>query len=167
MSQCITVGVYVLYGKAGVCRIQEQKDIKIGKQINSYYVLTPVSDGHSSVYVPCDNAELVERMRPLLTREKIDALLAETDNERQPWLEDRNQRSALYRSAIMDGDRLRLIRVICCLYRKKHERMEQGKRLSMMDEAALQECMRLIDEEFAMVLDLPRTAVQEYILERI
>lgn len=167
MSQCIAVGAYVLYGKTGVCRIQEQKDIKIGKQINSYYVLAPVSDGRSSVYVPCDNAELVERMRPLLSREEIDAILTEADDERQPWMEDRNQRAILYRSAIMDGDRIRLIRVICCLYRKKHERMEQGKRLSMMDEAALQECMRLIDEEFAMVLDLPRNAVQGYILERI
>lgn len=167
MSLCIAVGAYVLYGKTGVCRIQEKKDIKIGKQINSYYVLAPVSDGRSSVYVPCDNAELVARMRPLLTREEIDTLLTEADDERQPWLEDRNQRSALYRSAIMDGDRIRLIRVICCLFRKKHERMEQGKRLSMMDEAALHECMRLIDEEFAMVLDIPRNAVQGYILERI
>ena len=106
-------------------------------------------------------------MRPLLTREEIDALLVGADEERQPWLEDRNQRSALYRAAVMDGDRLLLIRVICCLFRKKHERMEQGKRLSMMDEAAMQECMRLIDEEFAMVLDIPRNAVQEYVLERI
>ena len=45
--------------------------------------------------------------------------------------------------------------------------MEQGKRLSMMDDAALQECIRLIDEEFSMVLGIPRADVMDYILERI
>ena len=167
MTPSIAIGTYVLYGKTGVCLVQEQKDIRIGKQSSSYYVLLPVGDGRSSVYVPCDNEELVARMRPLLSREEIDVLLSDADTEKQPWLEDRTARSNLYRVVMAEGDRRQLIRVIFCLFRKKHERLEQGKRLSMMDDAALQECMRLIDEEFSMVLDIPRTAVVDYILERI
>lgn len=161
------IGTYVLYGKTGVCLVQEQKTIKMGRESSQYYVLSPVSDGRSSVYVPCDNADLVARMRPLLTRDEINALLVDAEAERQPWIDDRNERGALYRRVAADGDRQQLIRVICCLFRKKHERMEMGKHLSTMDEAALQECMRLIDEEFSMVLDIPRSAVVDYILERI
>ena len=167
MSQPITIGTHVLYGKTGVCLVKERKDIRIGKQSNSYYVLLPVGDGRSAVYVPCENEDLVARMRPLLTRDEIDSLLSDADTEKQPWLEDRTARSNLYRAVMADGDRRQLIRVICCLFRKKHERMEQGKRLSMMDDAALQEGMRLIDEEFSMVLSIPRNEVQAYILERI
>jgi len=151
----------------GVCLVQEQKTIKMGKESSLYYVLCPISDGRSSIYVPCDNAELVARMRPLLTRVEIDALLSDADEERVQWIDDRAERAALYRSVATDGDRRRLIRVICCLFRKKHERQEQGKRLSAMDESALQECMRLIDEEFSMVLGIPRTDVPNYILERL
>ena len=167
MSLPIAIGTHVLYGKTGVCLVQEQKTIKMGKESSLYYVLCPVSDVRSSVYVPCDNADLVARMRPLLTREEIDALLSDADEERQPWIEDRNERGALYRTVAAEGDRRRLIRVICCLFRKKHERQEMGKRLSLMDESALQECMRLIDEEFSMVLGIPRSEVVNYILERI
>ena len=167
MSAQAVIGTYVLYGKTGVCLVQEQTSMKMGKEISQYYVLAPISDGRSSVYVPCDNAALVERMRPLLTREEIDALLVDADDVRQPWIEDRNERGALYRRVAAEGDRQQLIRVICCLFRKKYERQEMGKHLSTMDEAALQECMRLIDEEFSMVLDIPRSEVVNYILERI
>ena len=167
MSQPIAIGTHVLYGKTGVCLVQEQKTVKVGRESNTYYVLCPVSDGRSCVYVPCDNADLVARMRPLLTREEIDTLLSDADAERQPWLDDRNERAALYRTVSAEGDRRHLIRVICCLFRKKHERQELGKRLSTMDDAALQECMRLIDEEFSMVLNIPRSDVVNYILERI
>jgi len=167
MSLPIAIGTHVLYGKMGVCLVQEQKTIKMGKESSLYYVLCPISDGRSSIYVPCDNAELVARMRPLLTRVEIDALLSDADEERVQWIDDRAERAALYRSVATDGDRRRLIRVICCLFRKKHERQEQGKRLSAMDESALQECMRLIDEEFSMVLGIPRTDVPNYILERL
>ena len=167
MSQPIAIGTYVLYGKTGVCQVQEYKDVRIGRETCSYYVLAPVSDGRSSVYVPRDNAELVARMRPLLTREEIHTLLAAVDAENQPWLEDRNARTTLYRAVMTEGDRCRLIRVIGCLYRKKHERMELGKRLSMMDESALQECTRLIDEEFSLVLEIPRSEVPNYILEHV
>ena len=93
--------------------------------------------------------------------------MSDADAERQLWIDDRNERSALYRRVTAEGDRRLLIRVICCLFRKKHERQEMGKRLSMMDESALQECMRLIDEEFSLVLDIPRDEVVNYILERI
>lgn len=167
MNPPIEVGTHVLYGKMGVCLVQEQKAIKMGKDSSLYYVLCPVSDGRSSIYVPCDNAELVARMRPLLTRDEINALLSDADEERVQWIDDRSARAALYRSVTADGDRRLLIRVICCLFRRKHERQELGKRLSAMDESALQECMRLIDEEFSMVLDIPRTEVVHYILERL
>jgi len=94
-------------------------------------------------------------------------LLSDADEQKLQWIDDRNERSALYRTVTNGGDRSMLIRLICCLFRKKHERQEIGKRLSAMDETALQECMRLIDEEFSMVLNIPRNEVVNYILERL
>ena len=89
MSQPIAIGAYVLYGKTGVCQVQEYKDVRIGGETCSYYVLAPISDGRSSVYVPRNNAELVARMRPLLSREEIDSLLSAADDVRLEWLDDR------------------------------------------------------------------------------
>ena len=132
-----------------------------------YYVLTPVGDSRSSVYVPCHNPDLLARMRPLLTREEIDALLSDVDTVRLTWIDDRNERAMLYRAVTGGGDRKELVRLLACLMRKKQERIAIGKRLSSMDENFLQECVRLVQEEFSMVLGIAAREVGPYIQERL
>lgn len=163
MSDGAKIGSYVLYGKTGVCLVKEQTVMNGGQ----YYVLSPISDRHSSVYVPCANEELVGRMRPLLSREEIDLLLSNADEVRLEWLEDRNERATFCRSVLCGGDRKELVRLLCCLMRRKIERMEMGKRLSAMDETFLQECVRLVQEEFSMVLGISTREVGPYIQERL
>lgn len=164
MSETAKIGTYVMYGKTGVCLIKEQTTMFGG---GLYYVLSPVSDSRSFVYVPCDNADLVARMRPLLSRKEIDCLLSDADDVRMEWVDDRAERAMRYRSITTGGDRRELIRLIGCLMRKKQERITMGKRLSTMDDNALQECVRLVQEEFSMVLDIPISAVSAYIHERL
>ena len=163
MSDAAKIGSYVMYGKTGVCLVKEQTVMNGGQ----YYVLSPIGDRHSSVYVPCSNEELVGRMRPLLSREEIDLLLSNADDVRLEWLEDRNERSSFCRAVLNSGDRKALVRLLCCLMRRKIERIEMGKRLSAMDETFLQECVRLVQEEFSMVLDIPQREVGPYIQERL
>lgn len=163
MSEVAKIGTYVMYGKTGVCLIKEQT-VMSGRQ---YYVLSPVSDSRSSVYVPCDNLDLLARMRPLLSPEEIDCLLSAADEVKLAWVEDRNERGMLYRTIIGSGDRQELVRLLCCLMRKKQERLGIGKRLSSMDENTLQECVRLVQEEFSMVLGIAKRDVGPYIQERL
>lgn len=163
MSDSAKIGTYVLYGKTGVCFVKEQTAMS-GAQ---YFVLQPVNDSRSSVYVPCGNPDLVARMRPLLSREEIDDLLSDADDVKMAWVDDRGERSMLYRAVTVGGDRRELIRLICCLMRKKQERMNLGKRLSSMDENALHECVRLIEEEFSLVLGIAGHEVGPYIQERL
>ncbi len=163
MSEAAKIGTYVLYGKTGVCLVKEQTTMNGGQ----YYVLSPISDSRSSVYVPLCNEELVGRMRPLLSREEIDLLLSNADEVRMEWLEDRNERASFCRAVLCGGDRQELVRLLCCLMRRKMERIDMGKRLSTMDETFLQECVRLVQEEFSMVLGIPTREVGPYIQERL
>lgn len=163
MSEVAKIGTYVMYGKTGVCLVKE-KTTMAGAL---YYVLAPVGDSRSSVYVPGNNPELLARMRPLLTRDEIDALLSDVDTVRMAWIDDRNERAMLYRAVTGGGDRKELIRLLACLMRKKQERIAMGKRLSSMDEGFLQECVRLVQEEFSMVLGIAAREVGPYIQERL
>ena len=163
MSDAAKIGTYVMYGKTGVCLIKEQTTMSGGQ----YYVLNPISDSRSSVYVPCDNPALLARMRPLLQAEEIENLLSDADDVKLTWVEDRNERAMLCRTVLGGGDRKELVRLLCCLMRKKVERIELGKRLSTMDENFLQECVRLVQEEFSMVLGITEKEVGPYIQERL
>lgn len=163
MSKAVKIGTYVLYAKTGVCLIKEQTTMS-GRR---YYVLSPIGDSRSSVYVPCDKPEMMERMRSLLTREEIDMLLSDADTVRMEWIDDRNERAMMYRTITGSGDRKELVRLLVCLMRKKQERMAIGKRLSSMDDNFLHECVRLVQEEFSMVLGIEQREVGPYIQERL
>ena len=163
MSDAARIGTYVLYAKTGVCLVKE----KITMGGGQYYVLSPIGDSRSSVYVPCDNEALVARMRPLLSREEIDGLLSDADEVKREWVDDRNERALMYRAVTGSGDRKELVRLLACLMRKKQERIALGKRLSSMDETVLQDCVRLVQEEFSMVLGIAAHEVGPYIQERL
>ena len=69
---------YVHYGAYGVCRVEDLRSMRFGpgEPLREYYVLRSVDQHGADIYVPADNAALTARMRPVLSREEIDRLLA-------------------------------------------------------------------------------------------
>ncbi|MBQ5840813.1 MAG: hypothetical protein IIW40_02540, partial [Clostridia bacterium] len=156
-----------MYGKMGVCCVEDKRAVTFGGDMGEYYVLRPMSDSRSVVYVPCDNDTLVERMRPLLSREEIEALLSGVGEEELKWIEDKDERRTVFREVLAQGDRRQLLLMIRCLYGKKQEKQSGNKRLATSDEVLFQEAVRLLEEEIAEVLQIPREMVAEYIRSRL
>ncbi len=167
MQESVKKGSHVVYGKIGVCRVEDKVTMSFGDRSGEYYVLYPVSDTRSAVYVPCDNTELTTRMQPLLTREEIDALLLGVEGECLDWIEDKDERRSAFREVLAQGDRRQLLLLIRCLFGKKQEKLAGSKRLSSADEMLLQEAVRLLEEEFSTALDIPRESVEKYIRQRL
>lgn len=164
MNGSIQKGEYVVYGKVGVCRVVDRQQMSFGAGGGGeYYVLAPESDPHSSVYVPCGNRTLMERLRPLMTQQEIEDMLEAVPQQTVEWIDDRTRRQDCFRSMMADGDRRQLLRLIRCLSGKKRERMAEGKTLSSADESLMRECIRLVDEEFSLALRMPREQVGAYI----
>ncbi len=158
---------YVVYGKMGVCRVMDRQRLSFGGEKEEYYILAPMRDPRSLVYVPCANETLVARLRPLLTGDEIDNILSCVAQVDIPWTEDRGERASQFRAIISDGDRREIVRLVRCLYAKKQEKAAAGKKLSAADEAFLQECIRLIEEEFVLALGISAEQVGNYIRERV
>ena len=167
MGQEFAIGSHVVYGKTGVCLLTAKQILTVGGNSEEYYVLLPISDPRSSVYVPCANPLLTARLRPLLTREQIEAILDGVDDTSMEWLDDRTERQVAFRRIMGSDDRLQLIRMIRCLYCKKQEKTAAGKRLSTMDETTLQDAVRQLEEEFSTALGISRSGVSAYIRTRI
>ena len=94
-------------------------------------------------------------------------MLCSVSDEQVDWIEERNERSTAFRRILAQGDRRQIVRLIRCLNQKKQERIQAGKKLSNTDEVLLQECVRLVDEEFSLALGIPRAQVGSYIQERL
>ncbi len=167
MSEVFEKDRYVVYGKMGVCRVVDRQRLSFGGEREEYYILAPERDPRSSVYVPCANEMLMARLRPLLTKAEIDDVLSSVTQEAIPWTEDRGERTAQFRAIIAEGERRQIVRLVRCLYAKKQEKALEGKKFSAADEMFLQECVRLVEEEFALALGISAKQVGDYIRERI
>lgn len=170
MSQTFAVGEHVKYGGTGICRIDRIEEIAFPGQIaaRACYVLKPLRNLAVEVSVPLDNPTLCEKMKPLLTRAEVDALLdAAKQAEPIEWIEDRKQRSSEFRHMIGSGDTETLLRLVHSILLHKAGCAKLGKRLSAADDNARRDAERLLDEEFAFSLGVSPEEAGKYIRTRL
>lgn len=161
------IGETVLYGTEGVCRIDEIQEMKCCGTKAAYYVLKPVYRAGATIYVPLDNERLVGRMRRVLSRAEIDELLRCVTQEELPWIEDANERRQEYGRILTEGDRCEVVRLIRLLYLRRQTLVSAGKHLRSSDDQLLREAEKLLNDEFALVLNIPQREVPEYIRTHI
>lgn len=165
MSPAHEKGTYVRYGSTGVCVIDDIRMMSLpGTGIGGeYYVLRPVHGESSVIYVPVSNEKMAAAMIPVLTRKEIESIILSAAADALPWTEDRKERSEQQREILRRCDRRELLRMISCIYLRKRELSEAGRRLAGADENALRQAERQINNELTFVLGIEESQVGEYI----
>ena len=161
------IGETVLYGTEGVCTIAEIREMKIGRERASYYVLQPVHREGATIFVPLANETLLAKMRPLLSATQIDGLLQRVSRDEPVWIEDAALRKEEFRRILTAGDRRELLGMIRVLYRRREALRRTGKHLRTNDEQTLRDAEKLLNDEFATVLHIEPHEVPAYIRARL
>ena len=161
------VGAVVVYGLQGVCRIEDITEMRVGDDLRSYYILCPVNDSKSTVYVPADNERLVSQMRELLTIGDIDAIIDEVKAADALWIKNDAERKAYCSAVIKNGNRKEILQLISMMYIHKEEQLNNKKRFQISDDRYLKEAEKLINDEFSYVLGISQEEVSEYIKNKI
>ena len=166
MEKAHQKGEFVRYGINGVCVIADIESMVSmdRRSIQTYYVLCPVADSGTKVFVPLDNPALLEKMHPLLPREEIDSAIRESAQNPLEWINERNRRSEHFREILKTGDPRSLMRLCCCIHRRRSQLISEGKRLAGGDEALLKQAEKLVESEFSFSLNIPRDEVGAYIV---
>lgn len=165
---CYQVNDMVIYGTAGVCRITDISEQSFGEQQVRYYILQPVYDSNSTVFVPVGNESLTSKMHRILSAEEIYDLIRTMPEEDPNWTDNEAVRRENYKDIIRSGDRREIIRMIKALYSRQQKLLQNGKKkLHASDERFLKEAERMLHEEFAHVLNIQRDQVLPFILEQI
>ena len=157
----------ILYGLNGACIITDIAKRNISGSIIEYYVLQPVYNNASTIYVPMKNEKLTAKMRRVLSAEEIHGLIQAMPDEDSLWIENENDRKEAYREILSAGDRMKLVRLIKALYLHQEKLQGIGRRLHMSDERFLKDAERLLYDEFALVLNIKPEQVLPFILEQI
>ncbi len=162
-----SVNEKIHYGGSGVCIIQEIATMRFGRTRERYYVLKPVYQNSSLIYVPVDNEALVSKMRPVLTRQEVDDLIDEMPSVETAWEEDSQQRKLNFDALLRSNQCRDLVVLIKTLQEHKVVRAKLGKTLHVSDETYLREAQRLLFDEFAGPLGLMPAQVNGYITEKL
>ena len=160
---------YIVYGNSGVCLIEDVRNMKFGSEKNErmYYILRPVGNHSSTLYVPMDNEKLTAKMRDVLTKQQIDDMLSGIRDKVIDWQSDKKKRAEEFKQIMRDKNQEELLTLVGCIYMKKQELLAVGKKLNFTDENILQEAEKYIYEEFAFALDIPVCDVSDYIQQNI
>ena len=157
---------YVSYGTQGICQIEAIRSIQFEgcSDAREYYVLHPIAQAQSSIFVPVNNPRLTGRMRPVLSPEDIEQILSNITGQRRAWIKDRKQRTELFHRILTERKPEELLLLAACLYRHAQE---EPKGLSSSDAQALITAEATIEQEFAFSLQLGPQTVGEYIREKL
>lgn len=158
------IGDHVVYGIQGVCRILCQEERTVNRKKVLYLVLEPLGQPGARFYIPAHNQAALSKLRPVLSRQELDAILVSDEVRRNYWVEDENQRKQRYRELISSGDQAGLICMVGSLYRHKEAQAAAGRKFHLCDDNFLRDAEKLINSEFSLVLQIPVDQVQAYIL---
>lgn len=160
------VNDYVIYGTTGVCKIREIKMEKfLGRGEKEYYVLEPVYSKNTVIKIPVDNTTI--NMREVLSKDCIEELINIIPNTETEWIADDKLRNEHFKTMLKSGDCEELIALIRTIYLSKKDKKSIGKKLYKGDDEIMQAAEKLLNEEFAFVLNIAPKEVPQYIASHI
>ncbi|MBQ7669387.1 MAG: hypothetical protein IJS45_01555 [Clostridia bacterium] len=160
-------GDHVVYGSHGVCAVTELRQMVFGTEHKDYYVLSPINDKRSTIFIPVDSENLVCQMKRVLTKDEIDELLYSVEPGSLEWIPSDSERKAFCTHTLKNGDRLEMLHMIDMLYMHRERMKDQKKHFHVTDEKFLREAEKLLHDEFSFVLGIPVSEVGEYIGEKL
>ena len=164
------IGEVVAYGAAGICTIEDirfESLSRAGTKKQEYYILRPMATPTCTTYVPVTSTVLTERMRRLLTRQEIDAMIEEVRGDELEWIVDPRRRTEQFGQILSAGISAELLKLIGCLYLEKKSCGKGGRKFCIADEKLLSSAERMITEEFSYTLGIPQNKVSAYIAEKL
>lgn len=158
----------VVYGVNGVCTVTDITTRVFAKEKKEYYVLSPLAQHGSLIYIPTDSAPLLSKIRRVLTADEIRALLSAIGAEPcLPWQTDETKRRAEFREILQSMDRRRLLCLIKTIYQHGQEQKANGRKLHHADEQVMKEAEGLLIDEFSYALAIEADAVMPLIIEHM
>lgn len=161
------VGDRVVYGIHGVCDIKDSEIQIVDRKKVTYLVMEPLAQPGSRYLVPTHNAAAMAKLKPMLTREMLEALIRSDVVRQDSWIRDEGQRKQTYRELISSGDREHLMAMVHTLYRHKADQAAAGRKVHLCDDNFLRDAEKLLAGEVAVVLEMDMEEARQYVRSQL
>lgn len=156
-------GEFVVYGIHGVCRVMGTEKQLVNRKRTEYLVLEPLSQNESKFYLPTQNPAAMGKLKSVLSRDEMNALMDSDDIRQDCWIKEENLRKQHYRDLIGSGDRVALMQMVSSLYRYKDEQAAAGRKFHQCDDNFLRDAEKLLCSEISLVMELEPEQARDYL----
>ncbi len=157
----------IIYGGYSVCRITEITQKEVDGKMVDYYVLNPVFDSGSKIFVPVNNPILEKKMHRVIREDEAYELIESIPREIEIWLDNPNARKEKYTNIFSVRNRHEIIGIIKALRVHRTLQAEKKRRLHIADERFLKEAEKTMCEELAFALHISPSDVPQFIADRL
>lgn len=161
------VGEHVLYGLHGVCKIDAIEGKKFDDEIHDYYILKPVFDHGSTIFVSTKKEPLVAKMIPTLSADYISSLINTLSDSDSFWIENEAERKEQFKIIIESDDRIKQLGILKAYLLHKMKLISMKRKMHTGDEILLKNVEKRIFEEFSFVLDKSKEELSTLIYDKI
>lgn len=161
------IGSYVVKANNGVCRIEDilHLDLPGTDRNRLYYLLIPLENKNSKLYVPTDTAE--QNLRRALSEEEAWIVIRSIPATEAAWIANDKLREQAYKEALHSCDPTALVSIIKNLYLRKKQRTEQGKKSTATDERYFKLAEDHLYAELAFALGKDKSEMRQIITDTI
>lgn len=158
-----SIGDYVVYGTRGVCQVTDIGPVGIESMdlTRDYYNLQPVYSTSNNIFCPVDNTKVI--IRPILSVAEANELIESIPELESIEVVVDKQREAIYKESFATCDCKELIRIIKTIYYRRIERMNEGKKITALDERYFKMAEDNLYGELALSLGVERQEVSNRI----
>lgn len=158
-------GSYVVNANNGICEISDIVIMNTTGEEKEYYVLVPTEEKTAKVFLPVDIAE--KRIRPAMKKDEAWALIREIKAVDGAFIENEKEREKIYKEAISSRDPKRLISIMKTLYIRRQKRLEEGKKITAVDERYFRLAENQLYSELAFSMGVQKSEVNQIIADNI
>ena len=157
------VGDYVACGNKGVCRVSEITTLDISgvDKNEEYYILKPVYNTASTVYIPVALAD--ESIRSILSAGEAKAFLKDIPDIKCLDIQSEKMVEAEYKGCIRSNDIRKLVSLVKTIYVRRRKRLEAGRKETAVDAKYFRIAAEFLFGELAISLDMPKNEVEGFI----
>ena len=160
---------YIIYSSNGICLVSDIQKISFnhGESEKTYYILKPINDKNSTIYIPTDNKDLTNKFRNIITKKEANYLL-ETKISPLRLSKDRKLRINEYKKELSLSTPSNLLPLLLSITKEKKEFEAKNKKIAAIDRETFDTAITNVSNEFAFALKTDvETAKNTYCLQSI
>lgn len=159
------IGDYVVKASCGLCRIEniQHLDMAGATKDRLYYLLVPVSDEKSKVYVPVDGE--ASTLRKVLKPEEAWEMIERIPEIEEVPVVNEKQREQSYKEAVKSCRPEAWVSLLKRIYARREKRYAQGKKNTAIDDHYFKIAEEYLYSELAFAIGRPKSEMTQIIAD--